>query len=101
MLSLSETPAELCAAIAERIKTLRIRKGLRQQDVALKAAIPLPTYRLLERHGSASLENVVKVAQVLDASQGFEKLFETPEYMSIGEIVRRQHRSQRVRRAKT
>lgn len=69
MLTPMEPPSATCRAIGRRLRDLRIQSRLRQRDVAERSGIPVSTYRLMERLGSGSLENFVKVADLLGASE--------------------------------
>lgn len=100
MLSLIEPPSATCAVIGRRLRDLRIQRRLRQQDVADRSGIPVSTYRLMERLGAGSLENFVKVADLLGASSAFQSLFQPEEEpQSLDAVLRRQKRPSRVRHA--
>lgn len=100
MLTLIEPPSATCAAIGSRLRDLRIQSRLRQRDVADRSGIPVSTYRLMERQGAGSLENFVKVADLLGASGAFQALFQPEEEpQSLDAVLRRQKRPSRVRHA--
>lgn len=100
MLILKEIPSEICTAIGGRLRDLRIQRQLRQQDVAARSGIPLSTYRMMERRGAGSLENFVKVADLLGAGHPFQMLFQPEdEPPTLDEVLRRQKRPSRVRHA--
>lgn len=89
MLSLVlETPEGLARDLAGRIKALRLARGWTQQELAERAGLALPTYRLFERTGQISLARLIKVALILDAVEGFEALFRPARAQSMAELER-------------
>jgi HTH-type transcriptional regulator / antitoxin HipB len=99
-----KTPREIAATLAARVKALRLDRGWTQSELAARAGIALPTYRVFERTGKISVERLLKVAEVLDAQDGFDRLFTPPEVTSIAELKRRAEqplRKRGVRRSRT
>lgn len=89
-------------AIGERARHLRLTRNLRQEELATRAGIGIATVRRFEKTGTASIENVLRIATALNAERAFDKLFEAPPYASIDEALARPevtHR-QRAPRAK-
>jgi transcriptional regulator with XRE-family HTH domain len=85
----TQNPADTARRIAARVKWLRLQRGWSQQEVANRAGVSLPTYRLFERTGQVSLERLIRVAGVLDARRGFEDLFSLPPAQSMAELESR------------
>ena len=68
------TSTEICMLLAKRIRLERLAQNLRQQDIAERANISLPTYILFEKTGQISLERLVKIIRALgkiDTLSGF------------------------------
>ena len=73
MLSL-RSPAELAAALAARIRTRRLQRGWTQAELAARACLKQPTYVLFERTGQISLLRLLKVLEILDLSEEFDRI---------------------------
>lgn len=76
-------------AIGERAKQLRLLRGLLQQDLAERAGVGIATVRRFEKTGTASIENVLRIAMALNAEGAFDQLFEAPAYSSLDEALAR------------
>ncbi|WP_186830515.1 helix-turn-helix transcriptional regulator [Mitsuaria sp. TWR114] len=68
---------EVCKLLALRVRRHRVGAGLSQQAFALKAQIPLRTYKRFELDGKATLETFVQVLRVLGRTQFLPLLFPT------------------------
>ncbi len=98
MLPLSvRSPREIARALAGRVKVLRLDHGWTQEEVAERAGLALATYRQFERTGQISLERLLKLAVVLNASEGFEQLFVRPPARSLAELEKLAERQTRKR----
>ena len=76
-------------AIGARARQLRLLHKLRQAELAERAGVGVATVHRFEKTGSASLENVLRIATALSAEAGFDKLFEPPAYASLDEAIAR------------
>jgi len=92
--------AALSQYISSKIRNLRQRSKQSQTELAIKAGIPLRTYKRLEIAGSGTIENFCKVLIALELTTGLVTLFERQhvEAKPIGrgiqalqEAQRRQH----------
>ena len=72
------SPQDICRALGERIKRLRLAQNLSQQQLAQMSQGSLSSVRRLEAQGQGSLEFVVRVAQALQAVDELEGLFAQP-----------------------
>ncbi len=88
---------ETLQGIGERARRLRLMRDLRQEELATRAGVGVATVRRFEKTGTASIENVLRIATVLDAEGVFEKLFEPPPYRSLDEALARPEATQRRR----
>jgi transcriptional regulator with XRE-family HTH domain len=91
---------EVARSVAARVRALRLERGWTQQETAARAGIALPTYRAFERTGRISLERLLKIAIVLDASAGFAQLFPLPPARSLDELEARAARGSTRKRGK-
>lgn len=69
------SPAEICAALGERLKAARHAKGLQQAELALRAGISRNTLLALESHGQGSMATLVRVASALGVVDQLQSLF--------------------------
>ena len=82
-----ESYHEALLSLAERAQRLRVLRELRQREVATRAGVSTGTVQRFERTGRASIENVLRIALVLGAEDGFGKLFELPKYRTLDEAL--------------
>lgn len=72
------TPAEVAAALGQRLRRHRLALRLTQAEVAQRAGVNVGTVKNLEsRTGASSLETTIRVAAVLGMIDQFETLFAT------------------------
>ena len=70
-----------------RAKARRLEMDLTQEGLAIRAGIPLATYRRFERTGKIALEGLLRVAYALDALDDFDAVFSAPRYTSLDEAL--------------
>jgi transcriptional regulator with XRE-family HTH domain len=80
---------ETLSAIGARARQLRLLRKLRQDELATRAGVGVATIHRFEKTGTASFENVLRIATALHAEKGFAKLFEAPAYASLEEALTR------------
>jgi transcriptional regulator with XRE-family HTH domain len=80
---------ETLRAIGQRAKQLRLMRKLPQAELATRAGVGVATIHRFESTGTASIENVLRIATALNAEAAFDKLFEAPAYMSLEEALSR------------
>jgi transcriptional regulator with XRE-family HTH domain len=88
---------KMLKGIGERARALRIFRELKQREVAARAGLGPATVARFERSGRATLENVLRIAMVLDAEDAFSQLFPIPRYRSLDEALASPPARQRVR----
>ena len=82
--------------LGNQIRNARLRKNMRQEELAQRAGISLPTVSRLEAGGGSSLATFVRVLQVLKEEAWLEQL--APEVsISPTQIHRRGRMRQRAR----
>jgi transcriptional regulator with XRE-family HTH domain len=80
---------EILSAVGERARQLRLLRKLRQAELATRAGVGIATIQRFEATGTASIENVLRIAMALSAETAFDKLFEAPAYASLDEALAR------------
>ena len=83
--------------LGQRVRALRVLRDLQQREVAARAGISPGTVIRFERTGRASLDSAFRIAYVLGAESGFDRLFEAPPYRSLDEALARPARPERRR----
>lgn len=78
MESTTQTPAELQRDLGERVRRLRIDRGLSQQELAAKAGISLKTLRNLELGAGSSLDTLLRALKALDVANLLDALAPAP-----------------------
>jgi transcriptional regulator with XRE-family HTH domain len=68
------TPEEWELFLGNQIKAARLRKNIRQEEVARRANVSLPTVSRLESGKGSSLATFIKVLQVLKEDAWLEQL---------------------------
>ena len=76
-------------------------RNLRQEELAQRAGVGIATVRRFEKTGTASIENVLRIATVLSVERAFEDLFEAPPYTSLDEALTQPDSTRRQRAPKT
>lgn len=104
--TLSDT--DICAVIALRLKTERLRNGLSQVDVSQKTGISLRTYKRFETTGQGRIETLVAVFRVLGRLRLLEVLLPVPAIQphstltaKVEQLRKRAQRSPRCRGSRT
>jgi transcriptional regulator with XRE-family HTH domain len=88
---------ERLAALGERARRLRLLQQMRQAELAERAGVGVATVQRFEKTGTASIENVLRMAHVLRADAAFDLLFVEPEFRSIDDAIGREKANQRQR----
>lgn len=89
MVGYKQSFSETLRALGQRAKQLRLMRKLRQDELAARADVGVATIRRFEKTGTASIENVLRIASALNAEATFDKLFEAPLYASLDEALAR------------
>ena len=76
---------ELQLHLANRIKKERISSRYTQKELALKADIPLSTYRRFEQKGEGSIKDFIKILVALNRVNELDTFLTPAEYSPIKE----------------
>jgi transcriptional regulator with XRE-family HTH domain len=88
---------ETLRALGARARALRLIREWSQAELASRAGIGVATVQRFEKTGTASLENLVRIASALQATAGFDRLFEAPRYASLDDALARPQLTARQR----
>ena len=82
-----DTPTDITLKIAKRIKNIRKRRKITQQQLAARSNVSYASLKKFEQTGQISLISLVKIAMDLDLTDELNNLFTTPVYKSIDEVI--------------
>lgn len=85
-----ETAEELNQALTLRLKKLRKRRGLSQQQLSERSGVSYGSLKRFESTGQISLLSLTKLALALNCADELRSLFTSVAYNSIEEVVREQ-----------
>jgi predicted transcriptional regulator len=80
------TPLEMIEKTANLIENVRKQQKLQQKELALKADIPLPTYKQFIYHKKISFENIIKLFMALRMFDNLNGLVKVQEYKTLDDI---------------
>ena len=83
------TPDETARSLAERIRADRLRMAWKQQTLAERSGVSLPTVRRYERTGRTSVENLLKLCHALGRLDEFDTLLTPRPASSVAELEAR------------
>jgi len=83
-----ETPEEMDLAVARRLRGIRKRRGLTQQQLSEKSNVSLGSIKRFESTGQTSLISLTRLAVALDCADAVRRLFDDVTYNSIEEVIR-------------
>ena len=91
------TPEQVSAALASRLKELRLARGWKQATLAERSGVSLASLRRFEETGKVSLQNLLDLAFALNRLDDFEALFQGPRASSLAELEASEKRPARKR----
>ena len=83
-----ETPEEIDKALAERLKKIRKRRGMTQQQLSVRSNVSFGSIKRFETSGQISLLSLTKLAVALNCEEELRSLFSNVPYRSIEEVLR-------------
>lgn len=75
--------------LAGRVRAQRLRLRWKQQTLAERSGVSLPTLRRFERTGRTSIENLLKLCHALGRLDEFADLLNPPPAESMKELAAR------------
>lgn len=82
-----KTVKDICQSIAIRVKSRRLEMNLTQNGLSARSGVNIETYRKFERKGEISLQNLVKIAFVMDVTTDFDTIFAQKQYQSLDDLL--------------
>ena len=82
-----ETPAEINASLAKRVKRIRKRRKITQKQLAQRSNVSYGALKKFEQTGEISLLSLTKIAMELGLDKEIKSLFTAPVYLSIEEVI--------------
>jgi len=82
-----ETPTEISLNLAKRVKRIRKRKKITQEQLAARSNVSYGAYKKFEQTGEISLVSLIKVCMELNLVNEINALFTAPVYTSIEEVL--------------
>ena len=82
-----ETAEELDKKMAERIRRIRKRRSISQQELSVMSGVSYGSVKRFETSGQISLLSLTKIAMALDLTDELRDLFTQAPYRSIEEII--------------
>lgn len=80
-------PIEIQKEISRKEKERRKRKGLTQEELALRSDVSLSSLRRFEQTGEISFASLVRIGSVLDDEKAFLGLFAPQDYQTMKELL--------------
>jgi transcriptional regulator with XRE-family HTH domain len=93
----AESPAQIGAELAARVRVLRLARGWSREELALRAGVAPETLKRFERTGQIALARLLSLAVVLDGVDAFDALFRLPPARSIADLRSRRRATGRQR----
>jgi len=84
------TPEELALELAARVKAERLRQNLKQQTLADRSGVSVPTIRRYERTGRTTVDNLLRICHALGRVDEFAILLAPPAAASLAEMEERE-----------
>ena len=82
-----ETAEELDKKLAERIRRIRKRRSISQQELAVMSGVSYGSIKRFEGSGQISLLSLTKIAMALELTDELRDLFAQVPYRSIEEVI--------------
>jgi transcriptional regulator with XRE-family HTH domain len=83
------TPDEIAMQLAYRIRAERLSRDWKQETLADRSGVSLPTIRRYERTGRTSVENLLKLCHALGKLDEFATLLHPAPVSSMDELEAR------------
>lgn len=82
-----ETPNETILNLANRVRRIRKRRKISQEELATISGVSFGSIKRFESTGQISLISLVKITVALDIVDEIRNLFTNVEYLSIDEVL--------------
>ena len=82
-----ETAEEMDKKLAERVKAIRKRRDITQEELSEKSGVSYGSIKRFETTGMISLLSLTKLAVALGCSNEISDMFTQVEYRNIQEVI--------------
>lgn len=82
-----ETAEELDMVLAKRVKNIRKRRSISQQELAARSGVSYGSVKRFETTGQISLLALTKIAMALDVADELRGIFTQVPYRNIQEVI--------------
>lgn len=82
-----ETAEEMNQKLADRVRRIRKRKKLSQEELSNRSGVSFGSVKRFENTGKISLLSLTKIAIVLGCAEEITEMFTSVPYESIEEVV--------------
>ena len=82
-----DTPSDIAKNLADKVKNVRKRRKITQEQLAARSNVSYSTLRKFERTGQISLTSFVKLVMELGFASDFDDILSKPLYNSLEEVV--------------
>ena len=82
-----DTPSDIAKNLADKVKNVRKRRKITQEQLAARSNVSYSTLRKFEKTGQISLISFVKLVMELGFSSDFDDILSKPVYNSLEEVI--------------
>ena len=82
-----KTAPQIADAVAKRIQKRRKERHFTQSELAERAGVSFASYKRFEQKHEIAFDSLIKIAIALGLENDFDKLFATPQFSSIEELI--------------
>ena len=82
-----KTAPQIAEAVAKRIQKRRKERHFSQSELAERAGVSFASYKRFEQKHEIAFDSLIKIAIALGLENDFDKLFATPQFSSIEELI--------------
>ena len=82
-----KTAPQIAQELSERVRRRRKEKGFTQAQLAERSGMSLASYKRFEQQHEIAFDSLIKIAIALGLENDFDKLFATPQFSSIEELI--------------
>lgn len=83
-----ETAEEINEQLAKRIRNLRRRRKISQEELSRRSGVSYGSIKRFETSGQISLKSLTRIAMALGCAEEIKELFTAVPYQSIEEVIR-------------
>ena len=81
------TAPQIAESVAKRVQQRRKERHFTQTQMAERSGVSFASYKRFEQKHEISFDSLIKIAIALGLEKDFDKLFSTPVFSSIEELI--------------